>query len=80
MSKETDGVSQAIKDVVQRIKDDSFYSGSIETETKAYKAVRERLKDARPHIDPEFLTIFDALTVGVLADITDAGEQVRRQI
>ena len=80
MNKETQGIETAIENVKQQIIDDSFYLGSIRTETKAHKAVRERLRDARPHIDPEFLTIYDALTAGVLADISDAGEQVRRQL
>ena len=80
MSKETAGIDQAISSMYEQMRNDGVYIGSLRTETKAHKAVRERLRDARPHIDPEFLTIYDALTSGVLADIVDAGEEVRRQI
>ena len=80
MCKETAGIDKAIQEVKNRMIEDSFYLGSIRTETKAHKAVRERLHDARPHIDPEFLTMYDALTAGVLADITAAGEEIRRPL
>lgn len=80
MSKETAGIDQAISAMYEQMKNDGVYIGSLRTETKAHKAVRERLRDARPHIDPQFLTLFDALTTGVLADITDAGKEVRRPL
>lgn len=80
MSKETAGIDQAISAMYEQMKNDGVYIGSLRTETKAHKAVRERLRDARPHIDPQFLTLFDALTAGVLADITDAGKEVRRPL
>ena len=76
----TNSIDVAIKCVRDQTIRDATYNGSIRTETKAHRAVRERLEDARPHIPKEFLTLFDALTNGVLADISDAGEQIRSQL
>lgn len=73
-------MDEAIDKVKQQIKEDNFYLGSIITQNKAYEAVAQRFEDARPHIDKEFLTLFDAMCSGVLADIVDAGDETRREV
>ena len=73
-------VDEAVKNISNKILEDSFYLGSIRTETKAYHAIKDRLDEARPYIDQEFLSVFDALYSGVLADVSDAGTEVRRPL
>ena len=73
-------MQEAIDKQKERIKEDNFYLGSIITQNTAYEAVMQRFEDARPHIDKRFLSLFDAMRHGVLADIVDAGEETRRQI
>ena len=75
-----DKMEQAIKNMREQVIENSFYLGSIRTQNKTYEAVKQRLADARPHIQQEFLSLYDAMSSGVLADIVDSGEEVRRPL
>lgn len=73
-------MDEVIKRMRQKVIDDSFCNGSYVTEHKAYRAVKQRLDDAEQYIPAEFKTLYTAMRAGVLADILDAGDEVRRSI
>ena len=73
-------MDEAIGNMRQKVINDSFCNGSYVTEHKAYRAVKQRLDDAEQYIPAEFKTLYTAMRAGVLADIMDAGKEVRESI
>ena len=55
-------------------------SNAVYAQNKAYQAVRQRLEDAEPYIPMQFKSLYTAMRAGVLADIIDAGEEVRKHL
>ena len=75
-----DKINEAIDAARKAVRDDCFYNGSIETQNKAYKDVSLRLFEAE-HVAPDqWKGVIRAIRNGVLADIVNAGEEVRKKV
>lgn len=80
-SKYLDKINEAIKEARKAVYDDNFYNGSFETENKAYRYVSMHLISAEnttPSI--EVKEVIRAIRKMVLADISNAGDEVRRKV
>lgn len=75
-----DSMNKMIEDMRAKVIEDSYYNGSYCTQNQAYQAVRQRLEDAEPYIPMQFKSLYTAMRAGVLADIIDAGEEVRKHL
>lgn len=73
-------MDEAIGRLQQKVIDDSFCNGSYVTEHKAYRKVKQRLDDLEQYIPMESKAQYTAMRAGVLADIMDAGQEVRESI
>lgn len=73
-------MNDAIARLQQKVIDDSFCNGSYVTEHKAYRAVKQRLDDLERYIPEDSKARYTAMRAGVLADIMDAGQEVRESI
>lgn len=83
MSDMTKGIDQAIANLQAQILEDSYnnggYAGSKATEVLAIEQINQRLEDAMPKITDEQKSIIQAMWNGVIADVKDAGTQVRER-
>ena len=83
MSEMTKGIDQAIANLQAQILEDSYnnggYAGSKATEALAVEQINQRLTDAMALIDDDHKTIVQALWNGVIADVEDAGMQIRER-
>ena len=73
-------INEAIENARKAVKDDCFYNGSIETQNKAYKDVCMRLLEAEAVAPDHWKGVIRAIRNGVLADIVNAGEEVRKKV
>ena len=73
-------MDEAIGRMQQKVIDDSFCNGSYVTEHKIFRAVNQRLDDLERYIPMASKSQFTAMRAGVLADIRDAGKEVRDSI
>lgn len=73
-------MDEAIGRMQQKVIDDSFCNGSYVTEHKIYRAVKQRLDDLERYIPVASKSQYTAMRAGVLADILDAGKEVRDSI
>lgn len=73
-------MDEAIGRMQQKVIDDSFCNGSYVTEHKIYRAVKQRLDDLERYIPMASKSQYTAMRAGVLADILDAGKEVRDSI
>lgn len=73
-------MDEAIGRMQQKVIDDSFCNGSYVTEHKIYRAVKQRLDDLERYIPMASKSQYTAMRAGVLADIMDAGKEVRDSI
>ena len=73
-------MDEAIGRMQQKVIDDSFCNGSYVTEHKIFRAVKQRLDDLERYIPAASKSQFTAMRAGVLADIMDAGKEVRDSI
>lgn len=80
---ETKGIDEAIKSLQAQLLEDAYanggYAGSKATEVLAIEQINQRLTDAMALIDDDHKTIVQALWSGVIADVEDAGMQVRER-
>lgn len=73
----TTGIDKAIRNEINRLKDTVFKNGVLETTNRIYEMVEERLNDnISQESDPEIREKIAAIKNGVLADITDASDEV----
>ena len=71
------GIDEAIRNEIKRLKDTVFENGVLETTNRIYEMVEERLNDnISQESDPEIREKIRAIKNGVLADITDASDEV----
>ena len=75
-----ENMNEAIGRLQQKVIDDSFCNGSYVTEHKAYRKVKQRLDDLERYIPEDSKAQYTAMRAGVLADIMDAGKEVRDSI
>lgn len=75
-----DIINEAIDNARKLVDDDYFYNGSIETQNKAYKDVALRLLEAEAVAPDCWKGVIRAIGNGVLADIVNAGDEVRKKI
>lgn len=73
-------MDEAIGRMQQKVIDDSFCNGSYVTEHKIYRAVKQRLDDLERYIPVASKSQYTDMRAGVLADILDAGKEVRDSI
>lgn len=77
----TTGIDKAIKEEIKRMKETVFYNGSMKTQNRIYEMVEERLNDnISQECDPAIREKIRAIKNGVLADITDAGDEIREEL
>lgn len=79
-SKYLDKINEAIDDARKAVNADYYYNGSIETQNKAYKDVCMRLLEAESVSPDQWKGVIRAIRNGVLADIVNAGEEVRKKV
>lgn len=83
MSNMTKGIDQAIANLQAQILEDSYnnggYAGSKATQVLAIEQINQRLEDAMPKIPDEQKSLIQAMWNGVIADVKDAGTQVRER-
>jgi len=79
----TKGIDEAIKNLRAQLLEDTYanggYAGSVATQELAVEQINQRLEDALAVIDDEQRPIIQALWNGVIADVKDAGMQVRER-
>ena len=79
-AKYLDKINEAIEEARKAVNEDYYYNGSIETQNKAYKDVSMRLFEAEAVSPDQWKGVIRAIRNGVLADIVNAGEEVRKKV
>lgn len=80
---ETKGIDEAIKKLQAQVIQDAYanggYAGSTATQALAIEQINERMEAAMGVLDDKYKSIVQALWNGVIADVKDAGMQVRER-
>ena len=74
-----DRINEAIDSARKLVNEDYFYNGSIETQNKAYRDVCFRMLEAEAVAPKQWKGVIRAIRNGVLAEIVNAGEEVRHK-
>lgn len=77
----TTGIDKAIRKEIKRMKETVFKNGSLKTQNRIYEMVEERLNDnIAQEFDSEIQEKIRAIRNGVLADIREAGDEIREEL
>lgn len=77
------GIDEAISKLRAQVIQDAYanggYAGSVNTQALAVEQIEERRDAALAVLDDKYKSIVQALFNGVIADVKDAGMQVRER-